>query len=336
MHPDGSALHTLVSASDGLCSLRPAFWSRDSDQLLFKRGRMVPASSTSGRSTSTGRSSTRSRTLRPSTAGAGIPSVARPAGRAIAARPAGPDDRDDTSSQPAPRRRTMRSTPEAIAMTRFSTLRPWFSSPLSASAGCAQAGNKAGGPAEPVVLRMATVNGEAGYNPAVTDLLELVAARSNGNVQHRDGRSGLASSNLMRSSRSFAGLRTAASTSEWSAPASLTRSASPASRRSTPQCSSTATSSRRSCSRATSPRECSVRLISSTFRGWACWPTDCASQSRSRSPLLGPDDWRGIGFGVYRSELLSSALRALGAEPVEAIGPGVTRPWRDTRSTGSR
>jgi Tol biopolymer transport system component len=36
MHPDGSALHKLVSARDGLFSTQP-FWSRDSDQLLFKR-----------------------------------------------------------------------------------------------------------------------------------------------------------------------------------------------------------------------------------------------------------------------------------------------------------
>lgn len=36
MHPDGSALHRIVSASDGLISTQP-FWSRDSDQLLFKR-----------------------------------------------------------------------------------------------------------------------------------------------------------------------------------------------------------------------------------------------------------------------------------------------------------
>jgi Tol biopolymer transport system component len=36
MHPDGSALHRLVSASDGLFSTQP-FWSRDSGQLLFKR-----------------------------------------------------------------------------------------------------------------------------------------------------------------------------------------------------------------------------------------------------------------------------------------------------------
>jgi Tol biopolymer transport system component len=37
MHPDGSALHTLSSASDGLFSLQPV-WSPESDQLLFKRG----------------------------------------------------------------------------------------------------------------------------------------------------------------------------------------------------------------------------------------------------------------------------------------------------------
>ena len=36
MHPDGSALHQIVPADDGLTSTQP-FWSRDSDQLLFKR-----------------------------------------------------------------------------------------------------------------------------------------------------------------------------------------------------------------------------------------------------------------------------------------------------------
>jgi Tol biopolymer transport system component len=37
MHPDGSAVHTLASASDGLFSLQPV-WSPESDQLLFIRG----------------------------------------------------------------------------------------------------------------------------------------------------------------------------------------------------------------------------------------------------------------------------------------------------------
>lgn len=41
MHPDGSALHALVSASDGLFSLQPV-WSPESDQLLFKRGMENP------------------------------------------------------------------------------------------------------------------------------------------------------------------------------------------------------------------------------------------------------------------------------------------------------
>ena len=55
---------------------------------------------------------------------------------------------------------------------------------VMSAAGCgAQTGNKAGGPAAPVVLRMASVNGEAGYNPAVDELLKRVEALSNGNVK---------------------------------------------------------------------------------------------------------------------------------------------------------
>ncbi len=50
--------------------------------------------------------------------------------------------------------------------------------------GCAgTGGNKAGGPAAPVVLRMASSNGEGGYNPAVDDLLKRVDALSNGNLR---------------------------------------------------------------------------------------------------------------------------------------------------------
>jgi TRAP-type C4-dicarboxylate transport system substrate-binding protein len=37
-------------------------------------------------------------------------------------------------------------------------------------------------------------------------------------------------------------------------------------------------------------------------------------------PLLGPWDWRGISFGTYRSETYEQAIRALGATPVEASG----------------
>jgi TRAP-type transport system periplasmic protein len=39
-----------------------------------------------------------------------------------------------------------------------------------------------------------------------------------------------------------------------------------------------------------------------------------------RRPLLAPSDWQGIHVGTYRSEVQEEAIRALGAEPVEAFG----------------
>jgi len=36
-------------------------------------------------------------------------------------------------------------------------------------------------------------------------------------------------------------------------------------------------------------------------------------------PLLAPSDWRGVGFGTYRSGVQEEAIRALGAVPVEAF-----------------
>ena len=39
-----------------------------------------------------------------------------------------------------------------------------------------------------------------------------------------------------------------------------------------------------------------------------------------KQPLLGPADWRGITFGVNRSETQGDAIRALAASPMEVIG----------------
>ena len=52
-----------------------------------------------------------------------------------------------------------------------------------ACTGEAPAGNKAGGPGEPVVLQMATVNGDLGFTPQVQYLVDRVAQVSDGNVQ---------------------------------------------------------------------------------------------------------------------------------------------------------
>ena len=44
-------------------------------------------------------------------------------------------------------------------------------------------GDKAGGPGEPVVLTMATVNGDLDFTPQIQYLLDRVAQLSDGNVQ---------------------------------------------------------------------------------------------------------------------------------------------------------
>ncbi|WAZ25667.1 TRAP transporter substrate-binding protein DctP [Streptomyces cinnabarinus] len=53
-----------------------------------------------------------------------------------------------------------------------------------------------------------------------------------------------------------------------------------------------------------------------------------------RKPLLGPADWRGIAFGTARSEAQSSALRGLGAEPFEGMGPIRDRALEQGRIDG--
>src|SRR5438034_8658998 len=53
---------------------------------------------------------------------------------------------------------------------------------ILAFAGCSsQTGPKAGGPGDPVILKMATVNAAAGYNPEIDGLDERVKELSAGN-----------------------------------------------------------------------------------------------------------------------------------------------------------
>ena len=40
-----------------------------------------------------------------------------------------------------------------------------------------------------------------------------------------------------------------------------------------------------------------------------------------KQPMLGVADWRGMRFGIYRSQGQAQAIRALGATPMEAFGP---------------
>jgi len=187
-------------------------------------------------------------------------------------------------------------------------------------AGCgAQTGNKAGGPAAPVVLRMASVNGEAGYNPAVDELLKRVEAQSNGNVKiemaFRVGEfapdaeqqivRGVADGSYdlgVLGTRVFDTLGVT-SFQALDAPMLIDSYAVEA---------------------AVIEGDIPARMLRSLDQlhvsGLGLLADGLRKPVAVEKPLLGPNDWRGIPFGVYRSLALSSALRALGVDPIEAFG----------------
>jgi TRAP-type C4-dicarboxylate transport system substrate-binding protein len=215
----------------------------------------------------------------------------------------------------------MRGTPEAIDMTRLLTSSTLVLAAVVGVAGCGVlTGNKAGGPAVPVVLRMATVNGEAGYNPAVTELLERIEARSNGNVSiemaFRVGEfEPDAEQQIVRAVAdgtydlgvvgtrvfdtlgvtSFQALDAPMLIDSYAVEAAMIESGIPA----------------RMLGSLDQVRVTGLGLLADGLR----------KPIAVGEPLLGPKDWRGVNFGVYRSSTLASAIRALGAEPMEVIGP---------------
>jgi TRAP-type C4-dicarboxylate transport system substrate-binding protein len=188
-------------------------------------------------------------------------------------------------------------------------------------AGCgAHTGNKAGGPAAPVVLRMATVNGDAGYNPGVDELLKRVEAVSNGNVKIEmafrvgefepdaeqqivrgvaDGSYdlGVVSTRVFDTLgvTSFQALDAPMLIDSYAVEAAVIEGDLPA------------------------PMLRSLDQLH--VSGLGVLADGLRKPIAVKKPLLGPNDWRGIPFGVYRSQALSSAVRALGAEPIEVYGP---------------
>jgi TRAP-type C4-dicarboxylate transport system substrate-binding protein len=188
------------------------------------------------------------------------------------------------------------------------------------TAGCgAQTGNKAGGPAAPVVLRMASVNGEAGFNPGVDELLKRVEARSNGNVKIEmafgigefapdaeqqivrgvaDGTYdlGVVGTRVFDTLgfKDLQGLDAPMLIDSYPIEASVIESDIPA------------------------------RMLRSLDQlhvsGLGLLADGLRKPVAVEKPLRGRNDWRGIPFGVYRSLALSSAVRALGGEPIEVFG----------------
>lgn len=191
---------------------------------------------------------------------------------------------------------------------------------VSVTACGAQTGNKAGGPAAPVVLRMATVNGEAGGNPGVDELLKRVEALSNGNVKiemtFRVGEfepdaeqqivRGVADGTYdlgVVGTRVFDTLGVT-TFQALDAPMLIDRYAVEA---------------------AVIDGDMPGRMLPSLNQlqvsGLGLLADGLRKPAAVDKPLLGPNDWRGIAFGSYRSSVLASSIRALGADPTEVIGP---------------
>lgn len=196
-----------------------------------------------------------------------------------------------------------------------------------------QSGNKAGGPAAPVVLRMATVNGEAGYNPGVDELLKRIEAVSNGNVKiemaFRVGEfepdaeqqivRGVADGTYdlgVVGTRVFDTLGVS-DFQALDAPMLIDSYAVEA---------------------AVIDSDMPGRMLRSLDQvqvsGLGLLADGLRKPIAVEKPLLGPDDWRGIPFGVYRSQALTAALRALGAEPIEVFGSRRDQALEQNRIAG--
>jgi TRAP-type C4-dicarboxylate transport system substrate-binding protein len=206
-------------------------------------------------------------------------------------------------------------------MTRLLQASTLVLATIVSAAGCGVlTGNKAGGPAAPVVLRMATVNGEAGFNPAVTELLKRVEALSNGNVQIEmafgvgefepdaeeqivrgvaDGTYdlgvvgtrvfdtlGITTFQALDAPMLIDSYDVETAVIEGDIPARMLRS-----------------------------------LDQLQVSGLGLLADGLRKPIAVEKPLLGPNDWHEIAFGAYRSSVLASSIRALGAEPSEVIGP---------------
>jgi TRAP-type transport system periplasmic protein len=191
-----------------------------------------------------------------------------------------------------------------------------------ALAGCG--GGKAGGPGEPTVLRMATLNSEPGYNPQIDYLIRRVKQLSAGNVTiemvYRVGEfKPDAEQQLVRGVakgaydlgvvgtrifdtlgvKSFQALSVPMLIDSYELEQAVVDSNMPA--------------------------QMLKSLDNLHVTGLGVVADGLRKPIAVEKPLLGPDDWRGITFAAFRSNVGSQAIRALGAAPSEAFGPSLEK-----------
>jgi TRAP-type transport system periplasmic protein len=191
---------------------------------------------------------------------------------------------------------------------------------LAFAACSSQTGPKAGGPGDPVILKMATVNAEAGYNPEIDDLDQRVKDVSGGNVRidmvfnigafapdaEQQVVSGVASGT---SDLGFVGTRAfdtlgVKSFQALSAPMLIDSY---------------------ELEQAVMDSDIPARMLGSLdtlhVAGLGVLAGGLRKPIAVEKPLLGPKDWSGITFAAYRSLVASQAITALGARSSEVVGP---------------
>jgi TRAP-type transport system periplasmic protein len=188
-------------------------------------------------------------------------------------------------------------------------------------AGCTSlAGNKAGGPGAPVVLRMATDYGEPGFMPQVDPyLVNRVAKLSAGNVQidmayhvgenAPDGEQQVVRDvDAGRYDLGVIGTRvfdTLGVNSFQALTAPMLIDSYPL---------------ERAVIGSGIPAQMMRSLDTLHVTGLGVLADGLRKPIAARKPLLGPADWRGITFAAFRSREAAEAIRALGAAPSDAWG----------------
>jgi TRAP-type C4-dicarboxylate transport system substrate-binding protein len=190
-----------------------------------------------------------------------------------------------------------------------------------ALAGCgAQAGGKAGGPGTPVVLRMATTNGEPGFMPQVDPYLVNRAAKlSAGNVQidmayHVGENAPGGEQQVVRDVATgkydlgVVGTRvfdTLGVDSFQALTAPMLIDSYPL---------------ERAVIGSGIPAQMMRSLDKLHVTGLGVLADGLRKPVAVRKPLLGPADWRGVSFAAFRSRESAEAIRALGAAPSDVWG----------------
>ncbi len=188
-------------------------------------------------------------------------------------------------------------------------------------AGCgALAGNKAGGPGPPVVLRMATMNGLPGFMPQIDQyLINRVAKLSAGNVQidmvyHVGVNTPGGEQQVVRGVAAggydlgVVGTRvfdTLGVNSFQALTAPMLIDSYPL---------------ERAVIGSGIPAQMMRSLDTLNVTGLGVLADGLRKPIAVRKPLLGPADWRGITFAAFRSREASEAIRALGATPSDVSG----------------